>query len=176
VLSGAVLIALSLLGCSSGGVSSTPKGGTTSTSSSKGADAASAPKQAADLGIPDDCPTVAAVSAALGIDAPTPKVTKDADGLTCLYLSSTENSAIVMFKRAPKGTTADTLKASAAKTEDARVTPVSGIGDAAFDIADTDTAGQARAGIVVLSGSTELFVVGGFSSQAAEGFARSLLH
>jgi hypothetical protein len=154
----ACALAMALAGCATGGSPGSGNGPGGSGGAAASAPASSAsPAAHATFTIPSECLPASEVSALLGLPENGPTVTADPGELICEYLTATEDGAIIYYQTKP-GASAARLAADIASNPPAgaTVTPISHLGDAAYEVT---TAGSV--GVMVLTGSTLITIGGG---------------
>jgi hypothetical protein len=131
----AIVAVAALTGCSA---TSLP-GGSAQAASQPGASAsptkAAVPPEDDLTAVPKDCPKASEVSALVGFTVPDPDRVRSSAGLACTYAGADPTHDMeINFHSAPSGTTAATVRAELASgnSEGAVISPVSGLGDAAF--------------------------------------------
>jgi hypothetical protein len=178
----AAVACLMTSGCSSSSAPAAKIAGTTTAPAShqgKPSDSTTTASAAATSGLKAKCPTAAAISAVVGSTYPTPKSNSGAGEVICNYASGSTN-LVISF--APTPVNAASLKQVAqleAKAQGVQITPVSGIGDAAYVYtlkdAGTNTTGVATNNILALAGSHYLAIVGEMSVAKIEAVAKLCL-
>jgi hypothetical protein len=121
------------------------------------------------------CPTAAAVSAAVGRPYPVPTSRASAGEVLCTYESSSVNLVVTITPAA--GVSVATLKAAMAidaQVETAKVTPVAGLGEAAFVISQTGSGGASTT-VGAMSSSIYVIVVSSPAVAPAADVARLVL-
>ncbi|HEY1530614.1 MAG TPA: hypothetical protein VGF80_07350 [Galbitalea sp.] len=132
---------------------------------------ASAPPDSDDLtAVPQKCPSAAEVAALVGFAVPDPQATSSGAGLACTYASSdVAHDMQINFHPTPSGTTAETVKAELAGSGGAApVSPVAGLGDAAFSASPP----EGGAALLVWNKGVEFSIV---DAQDVDGLRRVAL-
>lgn len=148
-------------GSTASGVTTTAASGSSVASGSSGTGSASK--------LAKTCPTAAAASAAAGKTMPTPAMTSQGGALTCIYTDASTGVNVVLAILPGDASSASTFKTvvdAEASAQNAKVKPVSDIGDAAyaFTIPNNDASkGTADSRLEVLAGSSTVSVTGSLS-------------
>jgi hypothetical protein len=173
---GALVLAVTLAGCSAGSLPGAESGGGSGAGGSSGSPT-TPPVASGGSGraftLPPACLSAAQVATTLGVDAYGPTKTGDSTSLVCEYLTATKDGPIIDIEPS-HGLTASVFLAGAAKSPPtgATVSPVSGYGDAAELI----KWGDGDWGIYVLSGKFTIDIAGLKSSEAGvEELAKEVL-
>ncbi|MEP6843756.1 MAG: hypothetical protein ABJA11_09545 [Pseudolysinimonas sp.] len=155
VTAAALVVMTALAGCTTGG---SPASSSSPVAAS--ASASAAPSAHTAFTIPTTCLSAAEVSNLLGMPEYGPTVTASPGSLICEYLTATEDGAIIYYESRP-GASPAVLAASVASNppDGATVTPISHLGDAAYEL--TTPEGE---GVIVLSGSTLITIAGGMTT------------
>lgn len=148
----ALVVALALAGCATGGSPASVGG-----PSAAGSSVPATPSKHSAFVIPSTCLPASEVSALLGLPENGPTVTASTDELICEYLTATQDGAIIYYQTKP-GASPARLAADLASNPPAgaTVTPISHLGDAAYEVTTAD-----GVGVMVLTGSTLITIGGG---------------
>lgn len=148
----ALVVAAALTGCTTAGSPSSNGSPAAARASAPGT-----PSGPSTFTIPTTCLPAAEVSSLLALPEYGPTVTASSGSLVCEYLTATEDGSIIDYETRP-GASPATLAASMASNPPtgATVTPISHLGDAAYEV-QTDGV----EGVMVLTGSTLITIAGG---------------
>ncbi|MDP9118398.1 MAG: hypothetical protein M3O28_14280 [Actinomycetota bacterium] len=175
LLATAALATTMLTGCSMGPLSGPVSTGDTAPGASTHSASPSAPAHSAasagsSFTVPTTCPSSADISAIMGIPAPPdPHQTATVDSLLCIYLTATQDGLIIDIEPSKGATPAEAeaqMAAQAPSGSGSTFASVSGFGDAAYSM----TKNGAVSGLIVLTGSSVIYMVG--SPSTVDGYER----